>query len=102
MDIIIQSLGFTASDNLEAFIKERVSKVENYGKIIRANVKLFQGSKRDSTDNYCEIRLEIPGNDLFVKKNHQSFETAVIDAVDALQHIMIKEKEKRIDKRRNG
>jgi len=102
MDIIIQSLGFTASENLDAFVKERVSKLDNYGKIIRANVKLFQGSKRDSNDNYCEIRLEIPGNDLFVKKNNQSFETAIIEASDALQHIMIKEKEKRIDKRRNG
>ncbi|HYV91750.1 MAG TPA: HPF/RaiA family ribosome-associated protein [Chitinophagales bacterium] len=102
MDIIIQSLGFTASENLEVFINERMSKIENYGKIIRANVKLFQGSKRDSNDNYCEIRLEIPGNDLFVKKNNQSFETAVMEAIEALQHIMIKEKEKRIDKRRGG
>src|SRR5258706_1649463 len=98
MDIIIQSIGFTASENLEAFVKERVGKLENYGKIIRANVKLFQGSKRDSKDNYCEVRLEIAGNDIFVKKNDQSFETAIIDATDALQHMMIKEKEKRIDK----
>ena len=102
MDIIIQSIGFTASENLEELVKERVSKIENYGKVIRANVKLFQGSKRDSKDNYCEIRLEIPGNDLFVKKNNQSFETAIIETVDALQHVMIKEKEKRIDKRRGG
>ena len=102
MDIIIQSLGFIASENLEAFVKERVGKLENYGKIIRANVKLFQGSKRDSKDNYCEIRLEVTGNDLFVKKNNQSFETATIEATDALQHVMIKEKEKRIDKRRRG
>ena len=102
MDIIIQSLGFTASENLETFIRERVGKLENYGKIIRANVKLSQGSKRDSKDNSCEIRLEVPGNDLFLKKNDLSFETAIIDAVDALQQVMIKEKGKRIDKRRGG
>lgn len=102
MDILIQSPGFTASENLVAFIKERVSKLENYGKIIRVDVKLSKSSKGDSRDNFCEIRLEIAGNDLFVKKADQSFETAIIDTVDALQHMMIKEKEKRIDKRRRG
>src|SRR5947207_808488 len=102
MDTIIQSPGFTASENLVTFIKERMSKLENYGRIIRANVKLTKSSKDDSRDNFCEIRLEIAGNDLFVKKGDQSFETAIIDAVDALQHMMIKEKEKRIDRRRKG
>jgi len=101
MDIIIQSLGFKASDALQSFVKEKLSKVENdASKIARADVILHAGAKPNSGDNYCEIRLEIPGNDLIVKKSNEVFETAVADAVDTLLQMMRKEKDKRISRTR--
>ncbi|RYD57944.1 MAG: ribosome-associated translation inhibitor RaiA [Sphingobacteriales bacterium] len=99
MDIIIQSLGFKASDNLDGFVREKLSKLDHMShKIIRADVTLFEESTA-SENNYCEIRLEVPGNDHFVKKHGSSFEQAVADTVDALQNTLRKAKEKMIDRR---
>ena len=48
MDIIIQSLGFKASDNLDAFVREKVGNLTNHGdKIVRANVTMFKGAESD-------------------------------------------------------
>ena len=69
MDIIIQSPGFIAGERLENYIREKLEKFENRENIIRADVTLYIGSDSNPANNYCEIRLEVPGNDHFVKKN---------------------------------
>ena len=100
MDIIIQSLGFKASDHLEDFIREKFThSIHETDKAIRANVTLFKGAESDPQNNICEIRLEVPGNDHFVKKNSDTFEKAVIDCMDALQQIIRRNKDKQITKR---
>ena len=98
MDIIIQSLGFTAGENLENFIREKLAKFDNESTILRANVTLFIGPDANPEKYYCEIRLEVPGNDLFVKKNNDSFEKVITDAIDTIQYTMRKAKEKQIDR----
>jgi len=98
MDIIIQSLGFTASENLETFIHEKLEKFEKESKVIRANVTMFIGPDSTPDKYYCEIRLEVPGNDHFTKKSSDSFEKAIADAVDTIQHSFRKAKQKQIDR----
>ncbi len=99
MDIIIQSLGFKHSENLETFIHEKLGKLDHQtNNIIRAQVTLFQGSGGNQ-QNYCEIRLEVPGNDHFVKRSDEVLETAILDSVEALQNIVRKAKEKDISRR---
>ncbi len=85
MDIIIQSLGFTAGEKLESYVREKLEKVENMDDgIVRARVTLKKG--QEVADNHhCDIRLEVPGNDHFVQRRADSFEAAVVDAVDNLQ-----------------
>ena len=102
MDIIIQSLGFTAGEGLETFIHEKLEKFNKESTIIRANVTLFIGSDGNPNKYCCEIRLEVPGNDLFVKKNSDSFEKAVVAAADALQRSRKRAKEKLIDRHQSG
>ncbi len=98
MDIIIQSLGFTAGETLENFTQERLQSLKS-DDIIRANVTFFLGPDSAPENSYCEIRLEIPGNDLFVKRTGRYFETAVSECVDVLQSNLKREKEKIIDRR---
>ena len=97
MDIIIQSLGFTAGDTLENFIREKVGKFDREAKIIRANVVLFIGSDSNPNKYYCEIRLEVPGKDHFVKESSPEFEQSVDSAVNKLQGMIRKAKEKQVD-----
>jgi putative sigma-54 modulation protein len=96
MDIIIQSLGFKAGADLEAFVREKIGKLDNELNIIRANVVLYTGSQSNPNWSYCEIRLEVPGNDLFVKRNSDSFEKAIVDTVNILQQNIHKAKEKQV------
>ena len=100
MDIIIQSLGFKASDGLEAHIREKLEKLTPSDNIVRANVTLFQGPDRATPNDYCEIRLEVPGNDHFVKESSPHFEQAVDEAVNKLQGMLRKAKEKMVDRHR--
>ncbi|HVK97289.1 MAG TPA: HPF/RaiA family ribosome-associated protein, partial [Flavisolibacter sp.] len=98
MDVIIQSLGFTAGEGLESYIRRKLEKLTPNDQIIRANVTLFLGPDRAIPNTYCEIRLEVPGNDLFVKESDTEFEQAVDEAVNKLQTLIRKAKEKQVDR----
>ncbi|MEO7444678.1 MAG: HPF/RaiA family ribosome-associated protein [Ferruginibacter sp.] len=98
MDIIIQSLGFTAGENLEAFITEKLNALSD-DKVVRANVTLYIGPDNSGENKFCEIRLEAPGNDPFVKKCTEHFETSVSECVDVLIAMANKQKEKTIHRR---
>ena len=100
MDIIIESPGFKASNELESYVRETLLKLKS-DKIIRADVTLYKDSDGNPVNNFCEIRLEVPGNDHFVKKSADTFETAVLDSVETLQEILKKTKEKAIHRDRH-
>jgi len=99
MDIIIQSLGFKHSTDLEGFIQEKLEKLKPGDRIIRANVMLFQGPDRATPEDYCEIRLEVPGPDLFVKEHALSFEQSVDACVEKLAVQLRKAHDKQIDRK---
>lgn len=98
MDVIIQSLGFKAGEGLERYVREKLSKLTPSDHIVRANVTLYIGADKNIPDTFCEIRLEVPGNDLFVKESAKdNFEQAVDITVNKLQGILRKQKEKQVD-----
>ena len=75
MDVIIQSPGIKINELLENAISEQLQSLPHEG-LIRAQVVLYTGPLANADNAYCEIRLEMPGNDPFVKRNAASFETA--------------------------
>jgi putative sigma-54 modulation protein len=99
MDIIIQSLGFKAGDDLEAYIREKLGKINPSDHIVRANVILFLGPDRATRSTYCEIRLEVPGNDHFIKESDTDMYMAIDAAVNKLQQMVRKTRDKLSDKR---
>lgn len=99
MDIIIQSLGFTAGESLEGFIHEKLQSLKT-DDIVRANVVLFKGPAGNPENDYCEIRLEVPGNDHFVKRSSPYFETSVSECVDVLNQSIKKAKDKNESRRK--
>lgn len=95
MKLKIHSVHFDADSKLEEFITNKVSKLDQfYDKIISSEVFL-KLDKSDSKENkIAEIKLFIPGNELFVKKQCKSFEEAADSAIDALRRQVKKHKEK--------
>ena len=98
MDVIIQSLGFKAGETLEGYIREKLEKLTPNDTIVRANVTLFLGPDKATPNTYCEIRLEVPGPDLFIKESAVEFEQAVDECVNKLQGQLRKQKEKQVDR----
>ena len=95
MNITLQAQGFKASEDLTTFLHEKLGKLGDHSdKILRADVTLSMGAAGELQNNYCEIRLVVPGNDHFAKKNSSSFEHAIVESVHALQHMLEKSKEK--------
>lgn len=95
MKINLQSLHFKASDQLKEFIDEKVGKLSHLNeKIISAEVILHAGDVKIKNNKTCEIRLVVPGYDDFVKKEAESFEEAVLSAVETLQKILRRKKER--------
>lgn len=96
MNIKINSVKFSASKKLEEFITEKIGKLTQFSEdIIGAEVFLKLENTQDLENKVAEIRIEIPGNDLFVKKQSKTFEESTDNAVDALKKLLSKYKEKR-------
>jgi putative sigma-54 modulation protein len=94
MDVTIQSLHFTLSKALEDFIREKLSRLEHFSnRIISANVCLKTDGASDTENKVCEIRLSVPGNDLFAKRQCGTFEEATDQVLDALQQQIRKTKQ---------
>ena len=91
----IQSVHFDADKKLLDFVQERVDKLTHfYDGILKSEV-ILKIDKAEGIDNkIAEIKLHIPGNDLFAKKQCKSFEEAVDTSIDALKTQVKKHKEK--------
>jgi putative sigma-54 modulation protein len=95
MEITIQSLHFTAGAQLHNFVMDKVGKLSNhYDKIMSADVTLKVDNSKNADNKVCEIRLIIPGEDLFAKSQSESFEEATTATVDALENQITKMKAK--------
>ena len=95
MKVSISSLHFKADIKLEEFIKEKVSKFPTlFDGVLGCDVILKLDQASNNENKIAEIRVLIPGNDLFAKKQAKSFEEAIDNSVDALKRQIKRRKEK--------
>ncbi|MGC9373727.1 MAG: ribosome hibernation-promoting factor, HPF/YfiA family [Bacteroidales bacterium] len=95
MDINIHSIHFDADKKLINFIENKVNKlIQYYDNIIGAEVFLRLENDQSTENKVAEIRLDIPGSDIFAKKRSKSFEESVDNVVEALRKQITKHKEK--------
>ncbi len=95
MNIKINSVKFTTNKKLEDFVNNKVKKLMlYYDDIISAEVFLKIENNQDLNNKVAEIKLEIPGNDLFAKKQTKSFEESTDSAVNALKRQITRHKNK--------
>lgn len=96
MQIKMHSVRFDADEKLIGVIEDKLQKLEQFhDRIISSEV--FMRLEHDSVDRenkVVEIKLNLPGKDLFAKKNSKSFEDAADQTIEALRKQLIKHKEK--------
>jgi putative sigma-54 modulation protein len=95
MDFKVNSVNFSADEKLVEFIREKVKKLELiYDNIIASEVYL-KLDKSDSKENkVAEVKILLPGNELFASKQCKSFEEAADLAIQALKKQVSRHKEK--------
>jgi putative sigma-54 modulation protein len=95
MKVKVQSVHFDADKKLLDFIDEKVNKLATYNSTILDAEVILRLENSSTTDNkVAEIKLLVPGPDLFAKRQCKTFEEATDLAVEALRSQLKKSKEK--------
>ena len=85
MKLKVQSIHFDADQKLVDFIQKRVDKLETYyDRLVDGEV--FLRLNNEGVENKTvEIKLNIPGNQLFAIEKARTFEAATDQATEALK-----------------
>lgn len=95
MKLQTQTVHVDPAPELIDFIQRKVDKLETfYDRIIDGEVFLKLEKGEAIEDKIVEIKINIPGNQLFAKEQDESFEAAADTAVEALRRQLKKHKEK--------
>ncbi len=95
MKVKIQSIHFDADEKLLNFVEGKVGKLNTFSNAIIDGEVFLRLDKSSSAENkIAEIKLLIPGNDLFAKRQCKTFEEATDQAIEALRRQLKKQKEK--------
>lgn len=95
MKVYTQSVNFNADSDLIRFVDKKLgSLVKFHDKIIDAEVFLKVQKTSEKENKITEIKLNIPGNELIIKKITRTFEEGISTSVDSLKRQLKKSKEK--------
>ena len=95
MKINLQSVNFNIDKGLVEFIEKKLSGLEKfYDKIVDVDVFLKVQQTSEKENKLVDIKVNIPGNDIIVKKTSKTFEEGVMQCLDSLKRQLSKEKDK--------
>jgi len=95
MDFKVNTVHFTADKKLVDFIQGKIGKLELMSdQIIASEVYLRVDKNSERENKITEVKLLMPGGELFAKKQCKSFEEATDNVVDALKRQIEKYKAK--------
>ena len=94
MKIKVQSIHFDADKKLVDFVQKKMDKLETfYDRTVDGEV--FLRLNNEGVDNKTvEIKLNVPGSQLFAKEQARTFEAATDQATEALKNQLAKFKTK--------
>src|SRR5476651_1120229 len=96
MKITVQSIRFNADRKLLDFIQKKTDKLDQYyDHIISGEVYLKLENVEDVANKITEIKLLLPGNQIFAKEQCKTFEEATDLAVECLRKQIEKHKQKK-------
>jgi len=85
MKIRVQSIHFTADKKLLNFIQKKADKLDVFfDQIISGEVYLKLENVEDEANKVAEIKLQVPGSQLFAKQQCKTFEEATDQAIESL------------------
>ena len=100
MRLQMHAVHFTADQTLLDFIQRKLDKLDTFhDRIISGEVflKLDGADTNKVKQKILEVRLNIPGKELFVTQKDSTFESATDRIIDVLKDKLVRCKEKRSD-----
>ncbi len=86
MNVQVHSIRFDADSKLIDFIQGKINKLDMfYNEITSTDVYLRLDKNNEEGNKVAEIKMNIPGKELFAKRQCKSFEEATDLAVEALR-----------------
>lgn len=98
MKVFTQSVNFNADKELINYAENKVSLLTKFhDKIVDAEVFLKVQNTSDKENKITEVKINIPGSELIVKRETKTFEEGINAAVDNLKRQLKRSKEKHRD-----
>ena len=95
MDVAIHSIHFDADQKLINFIQKKVNKLDSfYDGFTSGEVFLRLSNNNNYENKVAELRLHMPGKEIFARKQSKSFEESTDSAIEALRRQVKRHKEK--------
>lgn len=97
MKIRVQSIHFTADKKLLDFIQKKADKLDLFfDQIISGEVYLKLENVEDEANKITEIKVMLPGSQIFAKYQCKTFEEATDLAIESLIKQITKHKQKKV------
>jgi putative sigma-54 modulation protein len=97
MKLQMHSIHFDADYKLIDFIQRKADKLDTYyDRVIDGEVIMKVDKHEKKSNKIVEIKLNVPGKQLFAKNQNDTFEAAADDAVEGLRRQIKKFKEKMV------
>ena len=95
MKVHVQSVNFNADRKLIAFVEKKIKALEKFhDKIIDVEAFLKVQNTSDKENKITEVKINIPGQELVVKRTNKTFEEGISLASDSMKRQLKKSKEK--------
>ena len=93
--INVEAVHFSVDKKLSEFIENKVEKLHQFfDNIVHVDVTLKVDKKESHDNKIVEIKVQVPGKDLFAKKQSNTFEASTDEAFEALKRQVDKHKGK--------
>ena len=95
MEVRIKSLKFDADKKLIAFVEKKVARLEKFLAGAQTDVEVTLTLEKDAKG--AKIKIPVPGSELLIERNADTFENAITECVDAMKEKITRNKEKKYD-----
>lgn len=98
MIVRTHAIHFHPQQKLIAFIQEHIDKLETFYSHFQKSEVFLRVTNNPIKNKTVEIRLDLPGQQLFASREAESFEAATIGAITSLKSQLKRFKEKIVKK----
>ena len=96
MEIKFKALKFEAGEQLTAFVEKKVSRLSRFCEDLADEIEVALEDHLKQ-GKLAKIQIHIPGEDLIIEREADTFENAVTEAVDAMKEKLTRAKEKKFE-----